>query len=68
MPTAEEVEANGMALGELVKLQQQKIEELTLHLINKDKEIDLLKNDFISTKQFIQRILKDIQKLKNNQK
>lgn len=39
MPSAKEVEANGMALGELVKLQQKKIEELTLHLIEKDKAL-----------------------------
>ena len=39
MPSAKEVEANGMALGELVKLQQKKIEELTLHLIDQNKKI-----------------------------
>ncbi|WP_205943527.1 hypothetical protein [Pedobacter polaris] len=39
MPSAKEVEANGVELGEMVKLQQKKIEELTLHLINKDKEL-----------------------------
>nr|WP_315421979.1 hypothetical protein [uncultured Pedobacter sp.] len=44
MPSAKEVEANGMALGEMVKLQQKKIEELTLHLIEKDNEILKLKN------------------------
>ena len=39
MPTAAAIEKNGLALGEIVKLQQQKIEELTLHLIEKDKEL-----------------------------
>ncbi len=39
MPSAKEVEANGVELGEMVKLQQKKIEELTLHLIEKDKEL-----------------------------
>ncbi len=39
MPTAKEIETNGLELGEMVKLQQQKIEELTLHLIAKDKNI-----------------------------
>lgn len=42
MPSAKEVEANGIALGEMVKLQQQKIEELTLHLIEKNKQINSL--------------------------
>lgn len=40
MPSAKEVEANGIAVSEMLKLQQQKIEELTLHLIEKDKAIE----------------------------
>ncbi|WP_443938792.1 hypothetical protein [Pedobacter sp. MW01-1-1] len=43
MPSAKEVESNGLVIGELVKQQQKKIEELTLYLIEKDKEIDALK-------------------------
>ncbi|SES20167.1 hypothetical protein [Pedobacter rhizosphaerae] len=43
MPSADEIESNGLALGEVVKLQQEKIEELTLHLIEKEKEIERLK-------------------------
>ncbi|WP_131535576.1 hypothetical protein [Pedobacter nototheniae] len=39
MPGAKEIEANGLQLGEMVKLQQKKIEELSLHLIEKDKEL-----------------------------
>jgi hypothetical protein len=39
MPSAKEITANGLELGEMVRLQQQKIEELTLHLIDKDKAI-----------------------------
>ena len=37
-------EENGMNLGEVVKLQQEKIEELTLYLIELKKEINNLKN------------------------
>ena len=40
MPTAKDIESKGLALGEIVRLQQQKIEELTLHLIEKDKELN----------------------------
>ncbi len=43
MPAAKEIENNGLALGEMVKMQQKNIEELTLHLIEKDKEIKSLK-------------------------
>ncbi len=37
MPTAKEIGENGLALGEIVRLQQEKIEELILHLIEKEK-------------------------------
>ncbi|AXG75025.1 hypothetical protein DVK85_12595 [Flavobacterium arcticum] len=43
MPSAEEVEEDGIALGNMVKLQQEKIEELTLHLIAQEKEMKELK-------------------------
>ncbi len=43
MPAAEELEKNGISVGDMLKLQQKKIEELTLHLIEKDKDIQLLK-------------------------
>ncbi|WP_310556106.1 hypothetical protein [Flavobacterium sp.] len=43
MPSAEEVAANGIELGEMAKLQQEKIEELTLYLIQQNKEINELK-------------------------
>jgi len=42
MPSAKEVKANGIELGELNKKLLEKIEELTLHLIEKDKKIDAL--------------------------
>jgi len=40
IPTSAEVEKNGVVLGEMNKLLLQKIEELTLHLINQQKQID----------------------------
>ncbi|WP_443938795.1 hypothetical protein [Pedobacter sp. MW01-1-1] len=51
MPTAKEVESNGLVLGEIVKQQQKKIEELILYLIEKDKVIEDLKieNKIIKT-------------------
>lgn len=42
MPTAKDIEANGLELGEMVKMQQKKIEELTLHLISLDKKFSAL--------------------------
>ncbi|CAH0277473.1 hypothetical protein SRABI27_04837 [Pedobacter sp. Bi27] len=42
MPTAKDIEADGLELGEMVKMQQKKIEELTLHLISLDKKLSTL--------------------------
>jgi hypothetical protein len=43
VPSAEEAEKNGIELGEMNKLLLKKIEELTLHLIEQDKEIKAMK-------------------------
>ena len=43
LPSAEEVEENGMGVGELQILQMEKIEELTLYVIQLKKEIEELK-------------------------
>jgi hypothetical protein len=73
MPSAKEVEANGIGVSKMLKLQQQKIEELTLHLIEKDKaiekdelltknqqtQIDLLQKNFLELKQQLQLLLKE---------
>lgn len=44
MPSAKEVSANGVELGEMNKLLLKKIEELTLHLIEKDKQLNIQSN------------------------
>lgn len=43
VPSAKEVAENGVQLGEMSKIQQEKIEELTLYLIKQNKEIEELK-------------------------
>jgi len=43
IPSAEEVEVNGIELGEMNKLLLQKIEELTLYVIELKKEVEMLK-------------------------
>jgi len=43
MPSAKEVEANGVELGEMNKLLLEKIEELTLYILEQQKEINKLK-------------------------
>ena len=44
IPSAAEVKANGIDLGEMNAKLLQKIEELTLHLIEKDKHIENLES------------------------
>lgn len=45
IPSAKEVKENGIQLGEMNKLLLEKIEELTLYVIELKKEINLLKQD-----------------------
>jgi hypothetical protein len=43
VPSAKEVEQKGLDLGDMSRIQQEKIEELTLYLIQQNKEIQELK-------------------------
>ncbi|WP_462248819.1 LytTR family transcriptional regulator DNA-binding domain-containing protein [Ferruginibacter sp.] len=43
IPSAKTIETNGLNIGEMQKLQMQKIEELTLYIIELKKEIEKLK-------------------------
>lgn len=45
VPSAEDIEKNGQHLGANQKILLEKIEELTLHIIRLEKEIDALKNE-----------------------
>ncbi|MGG5902614.1 hypothetical protein [Sphingobacterium daejeonense] len=45
VPSANEAERNGISLGEMNKILLKKIEEITLYLIDKDKEFDKLKKE-----------------------
>jgi len=44
VPSAKEITEKGLELGEMAKIQQEKIEELTLYLIQQNKEIEELKS------------------------
>ena len=50
IPSAKEVEENGVQLGEMNKLLLEKIEELTLYTIEQQKEISLLKKEIQNLK------------------
>lgn len=53
IPSAKEMEANGVNLGEMNMLLLKKIEELTLHMLQKEDEIKSLKSDVELLKKLI---------------
>lgn len=55
MPSAKEVEANGIALGEMNKLLLKKVEELTLHLIDLSKQVSLIQKENIDLKEILNK-------------
>lgn len=56
MPSASEVEENGIELGEIAVKQQEKIEELTLYTINQEKKIDELSSQINQQKKEIEEL------------
>jgi hypothetical protein len=50
VPSAQNVTENGIELGEMQKILLQKVEELTLYLIEQDKEIEKLKKELTRLK------------------
>lgn len=56
IPKASEVEAEGVSLGEMNKLLLKKVEELTLHLIEKEKEVADMKNGMDKMEERIYRL------------
>lgn len=62
MPSEAEVKKDGINLGEMVKLQTKKIEELTLYLIEKDKEKKEQDVKIDQLKQLVETLSKEIRK------
>lgn len=57
IPSAKEVEANGIALGEMNKLLLKKVEELTLHLIDKEKQLENQNNRLLLLERKFEKML-----------
>ncbi|MBK1442519.1 hypothetical protein JHJ32_21145 [Parapedobacter sp. ISTM3] len=66
MPTADEAEANGIVLGEMNRKLLEKVEELTLHLIEKDKSAKTMKEELASLKQELHELKAYIKANKND--
>ncbi len=58
VPSAEEVEKNGHTLGEMDAILLEKVEELTLHLIEMNKQMEALKNRNQKLEQRVQELEK----------
>jgi hypothetical protein len=67
IPTASEVEENGISLGEMQRKLLEKVEELTLHLIEQNKLISNLQTEVDSLKKENQSIRKDLKQTRSSQ-
>lgn len=65
VPSAKEMEANGISLGEMNMLLLKKIEELTLHTIEQQKELEA---ERVANQKNMQELLARIQKLEEEMK
>ena len=57
MPSASEAESEGISLGEFNTLLLKRMEEQTLHLIEKDKEISELRDEVAAIKDLLKKLL-----------
>jgi hypothetical protein len=62
MPSAETVEKDGQDIGEMNKLLLKKVEELTLYVIEKDKQVTNQQNQIDQLKQSLEVLTKEIHK------
>lgn len=59
VPSAKEVENNGIEVGNIVSIQQEKIEELTLYIIEQDKKLQQAQKEIGGLRRDIDKILTD---------
>lgn len=64
VPTAKEVETNGLELGEMNKALLKKVEELTLYMIEQNKALGEQKNQLIEQQKLLKKQQEDINNLK----
>lgn len=58
MPSAKEVKENGIELGEMTKMQQEKIEELTLYAIEQNKTNEKQSKEIAELKSLVNKLIK----------
>lgn len=64
IPSAEEVKNNGVDLGEMNAKLLQKIEELTLHLIEQNKQLQTKTDEIIELREHYKKIESQLTELK----
>ncbi|MFC3197311.1 hypothetical protein ACFOET_06780 [Parapedobacter deserti] len=64
IPTAKEVEAEGIGLAEMNRKLLEKVEELTLHLIAKENSEQIIKEELQATRQDVRELKKMINEIK----
>jgi hypothetical protein len=57
MPSAKEVKENGIELGEMAKMQQEKIEELTLYIIEQNKTNEKQSKEIAELKALVNKLI-----------
>lgn len=65
IPSAKEVEENGVELGEMNKLLLEKMEELTLYTLQQQKELENYKKDMMLLNKKLEAMQQQINNLKN---
>lgn len=66
MPSAKEVKQNGLELGEMAKMQQEKIEELTLYSISQQKQLEKQEALLLQMEQLLAKQQSEIEALKKS--
>ncbi|OJX51038.1 MAG: hypothetical protein BGO88_07550 [Flavobacterium sp. 38-13] len=57
MPSAKQVKEKGIELGQIAKMQQEKIEELTLHMIEQNKTIEKQSEEIKELKELVKQLI-----------
>ena len=57
VPSAKEVAENGIDLGDMSRIQQEKIEELTLYIIEQDKQLKVYQKELSNLKEAVNSLL-----------
>jgi hypothetical protein len=58
VPSASQVAADGLNLGDISRIQQEKIEELTLYVIDQNKQLKAQQKEIAELKAMVQKLLK----------